>query len=61
MCYLDEGGGWGGHPCLFYDKAGNEVEADQRQEVMPLDPHERFMDCPDASPETFARGVDQDG
>ena len=46
---------------LFYDEAGNEVEADQGQGVMPLDPRKRFMDRPDAAPEYFIRGVDLDG
>ena len=49
------GGGRGGvFPRLFYDEAGNEVEAGQGQRVMPLDPRERFMDRPDAAPEDFA-------
>ena len=57
-----DGGGQGGvFPRRFYDEAGNEIEADQGQGVMPLDPRERFMDRSDAAPETFARGVNLGG
>ena len=55
------GGGKGGVlPCLFYDEAGNEVNEDQGQCVMPPDPRERFTDRPDAAPKDFNRGVNLD-
>ena len=59
----DEGaGGRGVFPRRFYDEAGNEVGADQGQGVGYLDPRERFMDRPDAAPDTdFVREVDLDG
>ena len=55
---VEEGGGL---PCLFFNEAGNEMDADQGQEFMPPDPRKRFMDRPDASPEDFNRSVDLDG
>ena len=58
----DEGAGERGvFPRLFYDEAGNEVDADQGQGVLHLDPRKRFMDRPNAAPENFNRGVDLDG
>ena len=57
-----DGGGRGGVlPRLFYNEAGNEVDADQGQGVLHLDPRKRFMDRPNAAPENFNRGVDLDG
>ena len=58
----DEGaGGRGFFPCRFYDKAGNETDGIQGHEVVARDPHEQFMDRPDAAPEAFNRDVDLDG
>ena len=55
----DNGGkGQGIFPRLFYDEAGNEVDTEAQVEAP--DPHERFMDCPDAAPDNFNRGVDLD-
>ena len=45
-------------PRLFYDETGNEVGGGQ--EVINPDPRERFMECPDAAPKAFNRGVDLD-
>ena len=58
----DEGaGGRGVFPRRFYDEAGNETDGIQGHEVIARDPRERFMDRPDAAPETFTRGIDLDG
>ena len=56
------GGGGGVLPCLFYNEAGNEVDADQGQGLINPDPCKRFMDDPDAAPpDHFNRGVNLDG
>ena len=47
-------------PCLFYNEAGNEVDADQDQGVITPDPHKRFIDRPYAAPEEFNSGVNLD-
>ena len=58
----DEGaGGRGVFPRRFYDEAGNETDAIQGHGLVTCDPRERFMDRPDAAPETFTRGIDLDG
>ena len=56
----DEGAGGGGvFPRRFYDEAGHEVYEGRADAP---DPRERFMDRPDAAPDTdFTRGVDLDG
>merc|ERR1712086_342394 len=56
----DEGAGGGGiFPRRFYDEAGHEVYEGRADAP---DPRKRFMDRPDAAPDTdFVRGVDLDG
>ena len=59
----DEGaGGRGVLPRRFYYEAGYETDGNQGHGLVTRDPHERFMDHPDAAPEEdFVRGVDLDG
>ena len=56
-----DGGERGGvFPCLFYNEAGNEVDADQGQGLINLDSRKRFMNYPTAAPDDFNRGVNLD-
>ena len=48
-------------PRLFYDEAGNDVDTDQGERVMLLDPHKRVMDRPNVTSNNFNRGVDLNG
>ena len=49
-------------PRRFPDEAGNETDGIQGHGLVDRDPRKRFMDRPDAAPETdFTRGVDLDG
>jgi len=59
----DEGaGGRGVLPRRFYNEAGNETDTTQGHGLITRDPHEHFMDRPEAAPDTdFVRGVDLDG
>ena len=49
------GEGRGVYPCLFYNGAGNAVNTGD------VDPHERHMDRPEASPDNFIRWHDLGG